>query len=189
MARKTWEREEEAMSYRQPRAGHSIRQLGTGAALLLGAAGFWGSPMMPARPAAAQDDLQLGKQVYEEANCVGCHKWHGDGGGGYGGAALSLRKTELDRVLLLEVVRCGRPATRMPYHDRNAYQQVECYGGTTKAELGADFPPKAASFLREEEIRAVVVYVATRLQGHGEPTKQDCIAFWGEGSRECEALP
>ena len=50
-----------------------------------------------------------GRRVYEKANCVGCHKWHG--GGGYGGAALSLRETTLERVDLIEVIRCGRPAT------------------------------------------------------------------------------
>jgi mono/diheme cytochrome c family protein len=172
------------MSFRQPNAGPVIC-----AALLLGLAGLCASMITPAPPAAAQEGVELGKQVYQEANCVGCHKWHGDGGGGYGGAALSLRRTTLERELLLEVVRCGRPATRMPYHDRNAYQGVDCYGGTTKADLGADFPPKAATFLREEEIKAVVVYVATRLQGHGKPTKADCIAFWGQGSRECQALP
>src|ERR671922_137079 len=86
------------------------------------------SALQPDPPAAAQENPELGKQVYQEANCVGCHKWHGDGGGGYGGAALSLRRTTLDRDLLLEVVRCGRPATRMPYHDRNAYEGVDCYG-------------------------------------------------------------
>ena len=75
----------------------------------------------------------------------------------------------------------------MPYHDRNAYKEVDCYGGMTKADLGADHPPKAATFLRDEEVEAVVVYVATQLQGQGEPTKEDCIAFWGEGSKECEA--
>ncbi|HEX5794987.1 MAG TPA: c-type cytochrome, partial [Geminicoccaceae bacterium] len=30
-------------------------------------------------------DLELGREVYEKANCVGCHEWHGGGGGGYGG--------------------------------------------------------------------------------------------------------
>ena len=167
------------MSFRQPRTG-------PGTALLLGLAGLWGSSITPA---AAQDDLALGKQVYEKANCVGCHKWHGDGGGGYGGAALSLRETSLDHDLLLEVIRCGRPATRMPYHDRNAYKKVDCYGGTTKADLGADFPPKAATFLRDEEVEAVVVYLTTRLQGHGEPTKEDCIAFWGQGAKQCDSMP
>ena len=75
---------------------------------------------MTVRPAYAQAP-DLGRRVYEKANCVGCHKWHGGGGGGYGGAALSLRETALERGELIEVIRCGRPATRMPYHDRKAY--------------------------------------------------------------------
>src|SRR5919106_1117498 len=133
-------------------------------------------------------DLATGKRVYEAANCVGCHKWHGGGGGGYGGTALSLRETPLERADLVEVIRCGRPATRMPYHDRSAYNGAECYGGMTRADLGADFPPKAAAFLRAEEIEAVADYVITQIQGKGEPTYQDCIAFWGEGNRECEAM-
>lgn len=147
---------------------------------------LWVSAMTPA-PAAAQD-VDLGKQVYEKANCVGCHKWHGGGGGGYGGAALSLRETQLDRDLLIEVIRCGRPATGMPYHDRNAYEKADCFGGMTKADLGADFPPKAATFLRTEEIEAVVFYVAVRLQGQGAPTKEDCMAFWGEAARQCASM-
>jgi hypothetical protein len=108
--------------------------------------------------------------------------------GGYGGAALSLRETALDRTLLVEVVRCGRPATRMPYHDRSAYQATDCYGGTTKADLGADFPPKAATFLRDEEIEAVADYVIARQQGKGAPSRDDCVAFWGANSHECAAI-
>ncbi len=139
-------------------------------------------------PAGAQAPGDLGRRVYEKANCVGCHKWHGGGGGGYGGAALSLRETTLERADLIEVVRCGRPATRMPYHDRNAYKGAACYGGMTKADLGADFPPKAATFLRAEEIEAVVDYVQIRLQGKGAPTHDDCVVFWGANSHECEAM-
>jgi mono/diheme cytochrome c family protein len=138
--------------------------------------------------ARSATDLELGKRVYKKANCVGCHKWHGGGGGGYGGAALSLRATQLDRDQLLEVVRCGRPGTRMPYHDRNAYKTTKCYDGMTKADLGDDFPAQAAIFLREQEIEAVVDYVQTDLQGKGEPTKADCIAFWGEGERQCQSM-
>jgi mono/diheme cytochrome c family protein len=132
--------------------------------------------------------LELGKRVYKKANCMGCHKWHGGGGGGYGGAALSLRATELDRDQLLEVVRCGRPGTRMPYHDREAYKADSCYGGMTKADLGEDFPAQAAIFLQPQEIEAVVDYVQATLQGKGEPTKADCIAFWGPGERQCESM-
>ena len=92
-------------------------------------------------PAHAQAP-DLGRRVYEKANCVGCHKWHGGGGGGYGGAALSLRETAFERAELVEVVRCGRPATRMPYHDRNAYQGAECYGGTTSPTSAPTSRPK-----------------------------------------------
>jgi mono/diheme cytochrome c family protein len=133
-------------------------------------------------------DVSQGLQVYKEANCVGCHKWHGGGGGGYGGAALSLRETGLDRAGLIEAVRCGRPATRMPYHDRSAYRTTDCYGGTTRSNLGEDFPPTPEDYLREEEIEAVADYVLAEVQGKGEPTYEDCIAFWGEGEKQCEAM-
>jgi mono/diheme cytochrome c family protein len=142
---------------------------------------------MMVSPASAQAP-DLGQRVYEKANCVGCHKWHGGGGGGYGGVALSLRETALERAGLIEVIRCGRPATGMPYHDRNAYANGPCYGGVTKSDLGADFPPKAATFLRAQEIEAVADYVVENLQGKGEPTSEDCVAFWGEGNRECDAM-
>jgi mono/diheme cytochrome c family protein len=137
---------------------------------------------------ATAADLEAGKRVYEQANCVGCHKWHGGGGGGYGGGALSLRETALDRAGLIEVVRCGRPATRMPYHDRGAYRTVDCYGGTTRSDLGEEFPPTPEDFLRDEQIQAVVDYVMAEIRGKGEPTFEDCVAFWGEGSPECEAM-
>ena len=70
---------------------------------------------------AAENSLETGQAIYKRANCVGCHKWHGDGGGGYGGAALSLRKTELEKPQIMETVRCGRPGTGMPYFSRNSY--------------------------------------------------------------------
>lgn len=138
--------------------------------------------------ASAQSDLETGKTVYQDANCIGCHKWHGGGGGGYGGAALSLRETEMDRELLIEVIACGRPATRMPFHARGAYKSVDCYQGSTKADFGNDFPPKAAKLLREAQIEAVADYLIAKLQGQGEATYDQCIDFWGEGARQCAAM-
>ncbi len=127
-----------------------------------------------------------GKVVYEEANCIGCHKWHGQGGGGYGGAALSLRETMLTRDQLIEVISCGRMETGMPYHLRAAWKSENpCYGETA-ASLGGDLPAPAAEFLRDHEINAVADYVLEHLQGRGAPTKEECVTFWGEGSRECE---
>lgn len=137
---------------------------------------------------AAEPDLEAGKSVYKDANCIGCHKWHGGGGGGYGGAALSLRETEMERAFLIEVIKCGRPATRMPFHARGAYKAVDCYDGSTKADFGADFPPKAAKLLRDEQIEAVTDYLLAALKGKGEATYEQCIDFWGEGSKQCASM-
>ena len=135
----------------------------------------------PMRMHASGDD---GKQIFRKANCFGCHKWHGDGGGGYGGAALSLRRTELDRDQIIEAVRCGRPNTGMPYHERNAYSDGRCYGLTEK-ELGDGMPPQAPQPLRLPEIEAVADYVIAAIKGRGEPTLEECLAFWGGESRMC----
>lgn len=130
-----------------------------------------------------------GKAAYKKANCIGCHKWHGDGGGGYGGLALSLRKTALDKAGLEMLIRCGRPGTRMPYHDRKAYRgdNRSCYE-STKDELGDSMPPRARSFLRDKEVAALVDYVIENIQGKGAPDHADCVAFWGENARRCNSL-
>jgi mono/diheme cytochrome c family protein len=137
---------------------------------------------------AAPPNASQGRLVYEKANCVGCHKWHGDGGGGYGGAALSLRTTQLTRDELLEVVRCGRPGTGMPYHDREAYKTYPCFGGMDVKDMGGDAPRTPAKYLRSEEMNAVVDYVVTTLQGKPAATKDDCVAYWGPTSHECKAM-
>jgi len=128
---------------------------------------------------------EAGMKIYKEANCVGCHKWHGDGGGGYGGAALSLRRTTLGREQIIEVVRCGRPHTGMPYFDRDAWAENGCYG-TTREQLGEAAPGAGPRFLRPREVEAVVSYVLAEIKGKGEPDYADCKAFFGETSRMCQ---
>ena len=39
--------------------------------------------------------FDYGLSTFKKGNCMGCHKWHGDGGPGYGGAALRLLKWSL----------------------------------------------------------------------------------------------
>src|SRR5262245_28048876 len=85
--------------------------------------------------AGRSDPTSAGKHVYQVANCMGCHKWHGNGGGGYGGEALSLRKTQLTREQIVETVSCGRPGTGMPFFMRGAYDATTCYG-TNRKEAG-----------------------------------------------------
>lgn len=135
------------------------------------------------------DAHRAGKAVYKKANCVGCHKWHGGGGGGYGGLALSLRQTQLDGESLAMVIRCGRPGTRMPYHERKAYtgENRDCYA-MTRAELEDAAPPRAHYFLSERDIAAVVEYVQVYIQGRGEPDHEDCVAFWGADAKRCRLM-
>ncbi len=127
-----------------------------------------------------------GKRIFQRANCVGCHKWHGGGGGGYGGDALSLRATQLDRDQIIETVTCGRPGTGMPYFQRSAYDGEEhpCYG-LGRQELGKDVPVEANIFLRPSEVGTVADYVIAEVKGRGEPNLAECTAFFGEGSRVC----
>jgi mono/diheme cytochrome c family protein len=137
---------------------------------------------------AAENSLEAGQVAYKRANCVGCHKWHGDGGGGYGGAALSLRKTELDKQQIMETVKCGRPGTGMPYFSRDSYPSdgaPRCYSLTTK-DLESTHVAQANVFLRTEEIAAVADYVISSIKGKGDPSLADCIAFFGEQSNACE---
>lgn len=145
---------------------------------------------MPPAEAVTPAEVSQGRVVYEKANCVGCHKWHGGGGGGYGGAALSLRGTELDRDQLVEIVRCGRPGTGMPYYDRRAYRDADCYNGMRLEDLAAgDAPRTPVLFLRPEQIQSVVTYVQTAIQGRGDVTKEECVAYWGQDARECATMP
>ena len=139
---------------------------------------------------AGQDDAALGRATYAKANCVGCHKWHGDGGGGYGGSALSLRKTQLDREQIVKTVTCGRPGTGMPYFLRDIYADDAtdhpCYGYSRKDLTGDNHVAEAGNFLRPAEIEAVADYVLSQIKGHGEPNLAECVAFFGETSRVCE---
>lgn len=134
---------------------------------------------------AANDPTSAGKAVFSKANCVGCHKWHGNGGGGYGGDALSLRKTELTREQIIETVSCGRPGTAMPFFTRGAYEEVKCHG-MNRQDAGAQMPPEAGIFLRPKDIESVADYVIAHIKGAGEPTYAECVSFFSSGSRVCD---
>jgi mono/diheme cytochrome c family protein len=146
--------------------------------LMLSANGYGQSP-------SASDPTAVGKAVFKRANCVGCHKWHGNGGGGYGGDALSLRTTELTREQIMETVSCGRPGTGMPFFIRGAYDTTKCYD-MNRQEVGNQIPPEANTFLRPSDIEAVADYVLAHIKGKGEPKYGECIDFFGNTSRVCD---
>ncbi len=135
--------------------------------------------------AQSADPTEAGKAVFKRANCLGCHKWHGNGGGGYGGDALSLRKTALTREQIVETVECGRPGTGMPFFTRGAYDIVKCHG-MNRQEAGGQIPPEANVFLRRADVEAVADYVLAHIKGRGEPTYGECIDFFGSTSRVCD---
>ena len=60
------------------------------------------------------EEHKYGLNVYKKGNCMGCHSWHGKGGGGYG-AGVSLRDINLTLNEIINVIKCGRPGTGMPY--------------------------------------------------------------------------
>jgi mono/diheme cytochrome c family protein len=131
--------------------------------------------------------IEFGKEIFKvKANCQFCHKWDASGDTGYGGHALSLRKTALTPEQFAEVVRCGRPSTSMPFHDRLAYTDKRCFGAT-REEVGKDLPPMG-EFLSAREIDAVVRYVFAKAVGRGASTYEECVDFWGKDTRQCEPM-
>jgi mono/diheme cytochrome c family protein len=148
------------------------------------------------RSARAQDaqsaeearTIEFGKDIFKtKATCQFCHKWDASGDQGYGGNALSLRKTQLTPAQFAETVKCGRPGTGMPYHDQFAYTDKRCYG-LTRDDLGNNMPPEPNAFLNAHEIDAVVKYLFAKAVGRGPSTYEDCVDFWGKDTQQCEPM-
>jgi len=143
-------------------------------------------PPVGAEPLKSVD---YGLATAKRANCMGCHKWHGGGGPGYGGAAISLRETQLNREQIIEVIKCGRPGTNMPFFDRRSYKQDECYDLTFDDFAGDENnrPLKGKISLNDRQINAVADFVVAELKG--KPiTKVYCEKFFGGPTRQCETL-
>jgi Cytochrome C oxidase, cbb3-type, subunit III len=141
-----------------------------------------GASSAMAQPASPDE----GMRVFKSANCVGCHKWSGIGGGGYGGAAANLRQTALSMEEIEQTVRCGRPGTGMPHFEADAYSDGHCYGLKAADLADGKMPPEPDHSLRPSEIQAVVTYVVTHVKGKGEPDLAQCQAFFGTGTRVCD---
>jgi mono/diheme cytochrome c family protein len=149
------------------------------------AAALWVPCAALSQTPTTSDPSDAGKTVFKRANCFGCHKWHGNGGGGYGGEALSLRITQLTREQITETVSCGRPGTAMPFFTRGAYDTIKCYD-MNRQDAGSQMPPEANTFLRPNDIAAVADYVIVHIKGKGEPNYAECVRFFGDTSRVCD---
>ncbi len=156
------------------------------AALSIAAPAFAQNPA--AQAAEEARFIAFGKEIFKsKAVCQYCHKWDASGDQGYGGNALSLRKTQLTPEQMTEVVKCGRPGTGMPYHDRFAYTDKRCYG-YTREQMGNDMPPAGNDFLSNREVDAVVKYLFAKDVGKGPATYEDCIDFWGTDTKQCDPM-
>ena len=163
--------------------------LAAAACVLWFAGGVWPAKAQTAPAAEEARMLEFGKEVFKsKAVCQYCHKWDASGDQGYGGNALSLRVTQLTPEQLTEVVKCGRPATGMPYHDRFAYTDKRCYG-LPREMVGADMPPGANNeYLSPRDIDAVVLYLFAKAVGRGASNFEECQDFWGKDTRQCDAF-
>ena len=133
--------------------------------------------------------FDYGLSTYKKGNCMGCHKWHGDGGPGYGGAALSLRETGLDKEQLILLIACGRPGTNMPFFDKKAYKDDRCFGMKFSDFIGDDKnrPLRAKALLNKRQIEAVANFIVNDLQGK-KISKEYCVKFFGKPTRSCDGL-
>jgi len=146
------------------------------------------APSQGQSPSAEEARLvEFGKEIYKnKANCQSCHKWDGSGDQGYGGIALPLRKTALTPDQVVEIIKCGRPLTGMPFFDQFAYTDKRCYD-LTREDLGNKMPQMGEP-LQAREINAVVKYLFAKVVGRGTTTYEECVDFWGKDTRQCDPL-
>lgn len=133
-------------------------------------------------PDFTKGDVEKGKQVYQRVGvCVNCHGWAGDGQSGRNpmshAAAANLRETKLDAQGLFDVIRCGIPGTKMPYHDRQAYKDGRCHG-LLMSDFEADQQPIIGKTFREKQMVDLVAYLQTYMVGLGKPTYDECVLYF-----------
>jgi mono/diheme cytochrome c family protein len=160
-------------------------------AIVAGAAAAWlALPGM----AAAQDAalITLGKQVWlTQVNCKECHGTMANGVPDFPLAptGADLRSTFLTPEQMTEVVRCGKPASEMPYFSSRSWTgATQCFG-MTAAQVGAGKPPQAGTQLADRQIAAVVAMVFAEFVGKGPVTQEKCVAFMGAESAKCREYP
>ncbi len=140
----------------------------------------------------AVGDPERGRAVYRSVGrCVDCHGWAGNGDGGtrlQAPIGPDLRVTELDTAALIETIGCGRPGTPMPYHDRAAYRDGRCFGMALEDFAPGSEPIRGRVF-SDRDVLNVVAYLQTYMIGVGEPTLEECGAFYNDPSASaCRGL-
>ena len=144
-----------------------------------------------AKPDFTQGDAEKGKLVYQRIGmCVTCHGWPGNGHDGVmlqrGGA--NLRETKLDAQGLYDIIRCGIPGTRMPYHDNASYKDGRC-NGMLMSDFAADQRPSMGKTFSEHQMVDLIAYLEKYVVGHGKPTYEECALYFDTSAdKSCSYL-
>lgn len=101
----------------------------------------------------------------------------------------NIREATMTVEQLVEVIRCGRPGTTMPYFGRNAYEGDNSCFGVTLADLGDAAPYKGRETLNTRQIDALAQFIAYEFVGEGPVTQENCRALFGEGASSCNRWP
>lgn len=126
-------------------------------------------------------DPKRGKIVFRTVGgCVSCHGWAADGKTGVNlrsPTGANLRESRLDTAGLIETIKCGRPGTAMPYHDKAAYSDGRCHGMVMSDFAPGSAPTRGKPF-SDKDIANVVAYLQTHVIGLGKPTHAECVDFF-----------
>jgi hypothetical protein len=137
-------------------------------------------------------DPERGKIVFQSVGfCVNCHGWPADGKTGISWrapAGANLRETKLDKAALIETIKCGRPGTSMPYHDRAAYRDDRCHG-MVMSDFTPGNEPKRGKTIGDKDVANVVAYLQSHVIGLGKPTFEECADFFDNPTaKACDNL-
>lgn len=126
-------------------------------------------------------DPKRGKIVFRSVGlCVSCHGWAADGKTGVNlrsPTGANLRETRLDRAALIETIKCGRPGTAMPYHDKAAYSDGRCHG-MVMSDFAPGSAPTRGKPISDKDVANLVAYLQTHVIGLGKPTFEECADFF-----------
>lgn len=154
--------------------------------------------MMLSGPAAAQEgfrpdgDPDLGKSVWtRRAPCAECHGIFADGVMEIAQQpqGANLRTGNLPPEEMFAVIKCGRPATLMPYFYRNAWEPPRSCFGMTRADVDDMLPERGDPLMPDRLINALVAFIFRDFVGAGLVTFEYCRDFLGEQATRCEGYP
>lgn len=154
--------------------------------------------MMFTGPAAAQEGYSpdgvpdLGKTTWMGASpCAECHGIFADGVMEIAQQpqGADLRTGTLSPEEMFAVIKCGRPATLMPYFFRNAWEPPRSCFGMTRRDVGDMLPDRGDRLMPDRLINALVAFIFRDIVGAGPVTFEYCREFLGREASRCEGYP